>query len=598
MLLLTRLSRRRDEIGATAIIVAMFFAFIALPLGAMGVDVARLYVELQRVQAAADAAATAGVTFMPDDFASARARAIEIAEDNGFPNSGNSAVAVAIGEKPTQLKVTVSSTVSNAFARSFGINTSTMSRSAVADFNGPAPMGSPCNTFADEPPGSAALGPQTSVLKQPTYADCADPQFWGAITGPETVKDQGSQFETRKCEGGEDNCAGGSGSANLEFDPRGFIYMVRVNAAAVGQSINVQLYDPAYVETASGCTIGPVGNLSSSDNYRYPYATTDARDRYRNTQNEYCTGDSDNNGKRFGGEVPTITSFAMRSPVDNLNPYSAPALNPAQCTKQFPGYSYVTNNSGNYVSGPRERNLRNSGSNDNLQPEIARVFHQWVDLCTFTPTRAGDYYLQVRNNVALPAGYTLDATGAVAGNAAVVNQTGDDTSVMGNGTNQFAIRAISGAPAGAVSVAPWERMRIYANSDAASTEFNLVRVVPAAANKTLVVSFFDVGEGASSGSVTILKPADSNLPSSIAGCKATGVTTGNLTGCKITGITPSSYNGKYQEIRIPIPNTYTCQVSSQGGCWFRVLVSFGTGDVHDATTWTARIVGEPVRLIE
>jgi uncharacterized membrane protein len=54
---LTRLSRRRDEIGATAIIVALFFAFVALPLGAIGVDVARLYVELQRVQAAADAAA-------------------------------------------------------------------------------------------------------------------------------------------------------------------------------------------------------------------------------------------------------------------------------------------------------------------------------------------------------------------------------------------------------------------------------------------------------------------------------------------------------------------------------------------------------------
>lgn len=591
MTFLTRLSRCRDEIGATAIIVAMFFAFIALPLGAMGVDVARLYVELQRVQAAADAAATAGVTFMPDDFASAKARAIEIAEDNGFPNSGTSSVAVAIGEKPTQLKVTVSSTIKNAFARSFGINTSTMSRSAVADFNGPAPMGSPCNTFADEPPGSNELGPSSSQLKQPTYADCADPQFWGAITGPETVKDQGAQFETRKCEGGEDNCAGGSGSANLEFDPRGFIYMVRVNSAAVGQSIRVQLYDPAYVETASSCSSGPTGGINSGDNWRYPYATTDARDRYKNTQNEFCTGDSDNNGKRFGGEVPTITSFAMRSPVDNLNPYSAPALNPSQCTKQFPGYA------DNGTTNTSTANLRTSSSS-NYKVEIARVFHQWVDLCTFTPTRAGDYYLQVRNNVALPASYTLDSTGAVAGNSAVINQTGDDTSVKGNGTNQFAVRAISGAPAGAVSVAPWERMRIYANSDAATTEFNLVRVVPAAANKTLVVTFFDVGEGASSGSVTVLKPADSNLPSSIAGCKASGVVNGNLTGCKITGITPSNNNGKFQEIRIPIPNTYTCQVTSQGGCWFRVAVSFGTGDVHDATTWTARIVGEPVRLIE
>src|SRR5690606_10178125 len=123
-----RVSRSvRDEVGATAVVVALFFSFIALPLSAVGIDLARLYVEIQRVQAAADAAATAGVTFMPDDFAAARARAIEVAEDNGYPNSGTSTVAVSVGERPTQLKVTVSSTVDNVFAKTFGVSTSTMS---------------------------------------------------------------------------------------------------------------------------------------------------------------------------------------------------------------------------------------------------------------------------------------------------------------------------------------------------------------------------------------------------------------------------------------------------------------------------------------
>ena len=373
----------------------------------------------------------------------------------------------------------------------------------------------------------------------------------------------------------------------------------------MGQSVRLQIYDPAYVETTSGCTSGPVGDIASSDNNRYPYATSDANQRYDNdneASNMFCSGDSDNNGKRFGSEVPTITSFAMRSPVDNLNPYSAPALNPSQCTKQFPGYSYVTNSSGGYVSGPRERNLRNLGTSNNLQPEIAKVFHQWVDLCTFTPTQAGEYYLQVRNNVALPSGYTLDATGAVAGNSAVINQTGDDVSVKGNGTNQFALRAVTGAPAGAISVAPWEKMRIYANADSATSTFNLVRVVPAAANKTLVVTFFDVGEATAStagSSRSSRRDADrTTATTSISGCKATGPSTGTLTNCKVTGITSTANNGKLQTIRIPIPSTYTCQVTSQGGCWFRVPVNFAGRRVHDATTWTARIVGEPVRLIE
>ena len=221
-----------------------------------------------------------------------------------------------------------------------------------------------------------------------------------------------------------------------------------------------------------------------------------------------------------------------------------------------------------------------------------------------TPSQAGDYYLQVRSNVALPASYTLDSTGAVAGNSAVVNQAGDNTAVLGNGTNQFAIRAVSGASAGAVSVSPWEKMRIFANADSANTQFNLVRVVPAAANKSLVITYFDVGEatGTTAGSVQILPPGDAKIGTTamttISGCKAEGPTTGTLTNCKVTGVTSATNNGKLQTIRVPIPNTYTCQVTSQGGCWFRVAINFPGATVTDATTWTARIVGEPVRLIE
>ncbi|MCW2832401.1 MAG: putative Flp pilus-assembly TadE/G-like [Nocardioides sp.] len=577
------------------VIGALMFAFLALPLCALGVDTARWWVEAQRLQAAADAAATAGVTYMPEDFAAASARATEYASINGYTAGSGTTVVVGPGEKPTQLKVTISRTVENFFASSFGVNTSTLTRSAVADFNGPAPMGSPCNTFGNEPAGSAALGPQVSALKTPPYAVCStNPQFWGSIAGPETYKDQGSQFETRKCGGGEDGCSGnGTGAANIEYDPRGFIYMVRVAPAAVGQNIKLQIYDPAYVDSGGGsCNGGPVGTFSSSQNYRFPFGTTDANERYKNAANSFCSGDSDNAGRRFGSgspaaEVPTVTSFALREPVDTLNPFAAPAYLPAQCTKQYPGYS---NPNLNYLYDP---------SGGNYKVDVARVFHQWVTMCDFVPNRAGDWYIQVRNNVAIPSGATLDSTGAYAGNNAVVNQAGDDTSVKGNGNNMFGIRAISNAPAGAVSVASYERMRIYANADSATTTFNLVRVVPAAQNKTLVVSFFDVGEatGGSGGSVRLVPPADSNL-TSVSNCVGTGVTNGTLSNCTISGITSASYNGKLQILRVPIPSTYSCQSTSTGGCWWRAQVSFPGSTVTDATTWTARVEGEPIRLIE
>ena len=63
-------------------------AFLMMPLCALSVDVARWYVEVQRIQNAADAAATAGVTYLPDDFAAAQSTAIAVAARNGFPNGG------------------------------------------------------------------------------------------------------------------------------------------------------------------------------------------------------------------------------------------------------------------------------------------------------------------------------------------------------------------------------------------------------------------------------------------------------------------------------------------------------------------------------
>lgn len=600
MKLLQYLSRRRDELGATAILVALFFSFIALPLGAVSVDVARLYVELQRVQAAADAAATAGVTFMPDDFASARARAIEIAEDNGFPNSGTSSVVVVVGAKPTQLKVTVSSTVSNAFAKTFGVPNSTMSRSAVADYNGPAPMGSPCNVFGNEAPGSSSSGPTGSVIKVPAPATCpVTPQFWGAMAGPDVDKNQGAQFETRYCGGGEDNC---SGSTNVEFDPKGFFYLVRVDATGVGQTVQLQVYDPAYASTGARCTSEPYNNPGSTTSPPGSWGgtwntrATDARQRYWRTgttwggyasiaqPNEFCTGDDPNSSRYAGSEDAGVTSFALRRPIDTLVPWQA--VPEPGCARQYPGYA---------ADDMSLEALKSSDSDYN--PSLAAVFHQWVTLCTFTPTQAGDYYLQVRNNVAL--GGTPDGNGGYTGNSTVYTQLGDNPAVRGTGTNNFGVRAVTTAPAGGISVAAYEKMRIFANSDSATTEFNLVRVPPAAANKSLVISFFDVGEGATAGSVKVIKPTDAvGLPSNLAGCVGTGVRNGNLANCEITGITSTFFNGKYQEIRVPIPSTYTCTVASQGGCWFRIRVSFGVGQVTDATTWTARIDGEPVRLIE
>ena len=70
------------------ILVAVFAADVVLPLCALSVDVARMYVEIERVQNAADAAAMAGVTFLPDDFSPRPRPPAKPLDGNGYPNPG------------------------------------------------------------------------------------------------------------------------------------------------------------------------------------------------------------------------------------------------------------------------------------------------------------------------------------------------------------------------------------------------------------------------------------------------------------------------------------------------------------------------------
>ncbi|PUA81607.1 pilus assembly protein TadG-related protein [Nocardioides currus] len=588
-------SRRRysksDERGAVMVLGAILFAFLAIPLCALAIDTARWWVEAEHLQAAADAASTAGVTYMPDDINSARSRAVAVATINGYTAGSGTTVTVTQGDKPTRLKVTISQSVDNFFANAFGIGTSTITRSAVADYNGPAPMGSPCNTFGNEPPGTTAAGPTGSQLPGniPAGANCtSNPDFWASINGPDIAKTQGERFAARTCAGNEDGCD--SANKNTEFDPLGYFYVVRV--ANPGSPVTIQVYDPASVPTGQQCESRPNwGTSSSTTNNANDWTPADAKLRYPNpasyasgtTNREaataLCTGDND---MRTGSqtEAPTVTSFGLRNPTDTQVPTQGTPI--TSCAKQYRGYKESEVTTAALTRG-----------NSNYKDGLASVFHQWNTLCTFTPSVAGDYYLQVRSNVKFSGAATDTST---SGNSAIFSQSGDDTTVKGTAVNSFGLRAYSGT-AGSVSISAWKSMRIFVNGENAQTSFNLVRVVPAAQGKTLNFGFFDVGEGAtSSASMRIVPPADSNM-SSATNCKASGFVTSNLPTCSMAIST--AFNGKQQYMKVPIPNNYTCTWQSQGGCWWRVTVDFGgSNGVHDATTWTAEILGEPIRLVE
>lgn len=582
---MTTRPRRRDERGYAGVVVALFVSLLMLPLCAVAIDLGRIHLEGQRLQNAADAAAMAGVTFLPDDFAKARDAAIEAARRNGYPAASGTTVDVQLGSKPTQLRVSVGRVLDNSFAAGFGIATADVVRRATADYNAPAPMGSPCNTFANESlPGASEttfVGYQWTVSEG--GAACSPrPNFWAAIAGPATPKANGDGVMTRTCASGNSGC---SGTTNLEFRPDGYYYTVKVADGAVGTPVTLQLFDPAWVEVGDTCTDAPTGVSGYALRDDMNDFTKDGTTRYKTgSASDFCTGDVLN-----GGTEPVVTSFGLRAPTDTYNPRNGAPMR--DCAKQFRGYR---------KSAVTARTLRqkadNGTANTTYAPALARVFRQWVSLCTFVPDSAGTYYLQVRTNVAFDtSGETV--TGISTGSDTVF-RAGDDTSIQSNGNNRFAMRAVGSGRAG-VTIAGLDEMGLYANYPAANTEFNLVRVVPAAATKTLIVTFFDVGDATKPGTIKVLPPLDSNITGDIPGCTGSGVVTGSLgTTCRLTNVSSGSgWNGRTQTVRVPIPSSYSCTSTKPGGCWFRLAMNFPDA-INDTTTWSARVEGDPVRLIE
>jgi len=615
---LARLAESRSKEGGyvtilLAVLMASGFLMAAL---AISVDTSRWYDELNRVQKAADAAALAGVPYLPFDLTNATVRAKEVAKRNGYDDaSPYVAVTVEIGDLQSQLKVTITSQIDNTFGGVIGLSRTTLTRTATADYKGPAPMGSPCNTFGNEPDagsGTSSPTPTGTALGSSPFANCSrNPTFWGVLEGPETGKVQGDRYSTRGCEStGVDGC---SGTTNSEYGPKisttsstafGYTFVVKVQPAAVNTPVTLQVYDPIMLNAGQSCEYLPTASSFGTTGSANSWVTNaDAKNRYSKdgtSTTTFCTGDSyAGAGSGASPKHAMTTSFVLRQQVDSLDATLAPVQNDTSgspCIKQYG--SYVT------TSTAISANLFKSTGGATYNADVARMFHNWVPLCTFTPPRSGDYYLQVRTNVSLGgSGTGLERSGNTAATALV----GDTTA--GEGSNAFALRAVTAAgKEKEVAVAGYEHMPIFINANTATATFNLIRVLPGAAGQSISFSYFDAGDAAAAGSVKVLPPTDATgsitttpFPGS---CKATGGSAGSgvtLTACtapiNMSGGT-SVNNGKTETIIIPIPSDYGCGTSTFGGCWYRVQIGFGTGSVHDVTTWDATIIGDPVRLIK
>jgi hypothetical protein len=257
--------RRRDDHG----IVVVYFALalvVIMGFAAFVVDLGYWYYRAAQVQRAADAAALAGVVYMPGDFGTASTIADNVARDNGFDPAKYSVAVSPVPNAPHELTVTIKDPdVPTFFARAFGLTKVAETRTATAKYDTAIPLGSPENSFGT---GDLSLG-----VGSPT-------NIWAAVNGYCTSKENGDQFLSRldvTWNGSQWTCPSAPtrpAVVNDEYDATGYYYdVVTPNpTGTLSAPITVQAYDPAY--EPAGCSGTPDLPLGSGTSITTSYALT------------------------------------------------------------------------------------------------------------------------------------------------------------------------------------------------------------------------------------------------------------------------------------------------------------------------------------
>lgn len=543
-------------------VVAVWFALsltVLIGMAGFATDLAYWYLTASRAQNAADAAALGGVVFLPADMPKATSTASLIASTNGYASP-----TVTTGNRPNQLRVTTSKKVDTFFIRVLGIKNVTISRTALAEYEQPVAMGSPDANLGNDP--------DRNIM----------PQYWLNIAGPESDKSNGDRYATKRCgvSTANESCSSATTPNNAEYSDDGYFFGVRGTA---GQPLRIQLWDAAYVPVGDNCDQGTWPSASQLTNLKAWYGS-DADQRYNKGLGKWCSGDQ----SLGSGKLLKDTTVLVRQPdstpwIDTDNPIIA------SCTQRFAGFGVGGSNATLYqLLHPSDGVLDAQAvvnPNDGVLT-FAETFRQWASVCDIPAATSGDYIVQIRTNAA-----TNDAAAY-------------DQYVDAGGHNRFSMRV--GTPNGATGIGGTGyvvyargRLPIYANNGA--TTFKAARVLPAGINRILQLTLYDIGDANGSGTLYVT-PSGSNM-TKFTGCTfsrsdKTALTGADPANCRVSGVVSSSFNGKIVTVNIPIPSTYTCNVSDESACWVNVFPDFTTTTLADTTTWSASMLGTPVRLVQ
>ncbi len=230
-------------LGALLIIPLMIAVGFAVDLGAW-------LAQANEEQRAADAASLAGVIYLPDE-QTAETEARRVAGLNGYCDQASVDRSVCTAVTPgvtisveritgqPQLKVSITEEADLFFA-GVVLGDFEITRDATAEYTKPVPLGSPGDSFGNDP-------------------GVSNDGFWAAIQGPHTHRQWGDPFAT-ECRGDGNNSpattcdAPYNGVVQPDFRWEGYLYAVEVpETTTFPNTLRVQVYDPAcYTSNTSG----------------------------------------------------------------------------------------------------------------------------------------------------------------------------------------------------------------------------------------------------------------------------------------------------------------------------------------------------------
>jgi hypothetical protein len=163
------------------------------------------------------------------------------------------------------------------------------------------------------------------------------------------------------------------------------------------------------------------------------------------------------------------------------------------------------------------------------------------------------------------------------------------------GSNSFSFLAATNTLSPPARIYAVNSMSIFTNAPSGQATVYIAEVDPVHANKTLELRFFDPGEGSGNASMTVEPPPGVTGYS----CSWTATnyvspsnaSSGNTCSINTTISGTAQFNGEWITMEIAIPPGYTCS----SDCFWKMDLDLNTS--HDRTTWEARIIGNPVKLV-